>query len=220
MLRVPVTGAFLSAVVFFALAVPAQARFRQRFTSNPISPSASQNCPAYPGGTGILVDGDFSQAADSRGFYGFGKGQIFAPLWKVSKSRIEFYSTAGWGGYTPWCSVDLDASPSAGGIKHEKFATTPGAMYSVTFEFSGNNVNCYGSSPKVKTMEVKAAGQSHRFTFDTSGGMGAGHGDWEVESWSFQADSSLTKLAFKSKDVASSNCGPVVGPVSVTQTSR
>jgi len=51
------------------------------------------DCPAYPGGTGILPDGDFSQGPEppaSDGDSVYFKGQVFAPSSKVSKDSIDF----------------------------------------------------------------------------------------------------------------------------------
>ena len=46
--------------------------------------SGSGNCPALPGGTGILTDGDFSQAPDPGSEQGLPAGTKFASDWVVS----------------------------------------------------------------------------------------------------------------------------------------
>src|ERR1700723_4676692 len=60
---------------------------RVRMDSN--SDCSSQCCPALPGGTGILVDGDFSEATDpGNQFIEPHKGQVFAPEWDVVKRNV------------------------------------------------------------------------------------------------------------------------------------
>jgi hypothetical protein len=87
--------------------------------------STSGDCPALPGGTGILPDGDFSQAAnpeDSGPVYA--KGYVFAPNWVVSKGNINFDGTGVWGGgLNGYCSVELDGYKPGGarGIVHTIF---------------------------------------------------------------------------------------------------
>jgi Protein of unknown function (DUF642) len=168
-------------------------------------------CTANPSGTGLLADGDFSRADDPGGGYTVRGGQKFAPRWQATGNTIEFYSSLF---KTPngECSVDLDGTPGPGGIKHSGFATTPSAVYTVNFLFSGNGA----CNPVVKTMEVDAAGQSAQFTFDTSNGNNAQNGDYVTESWSFTAYGPRARLQFKSLD-AKSNCGPVVAGISVSQ---
>jgi hypothetical protein len=71
----------------------------------------SQCCPVLPGGTGILVDGDFSQGVDlgSKWNHVF-KGDVLAPEWIVSKGNINFYGSTAWN-VDGFCSVDLDGTP-------------------------------------------------------------------------------------------------------------
>ena len=53
--------------------------------------SGSEDCPALPEGTGILPDGDFSQAIDpEQKGPTYKKGYVFAPDWEVSKGNIDF----------------------------------------------------------------------------------------------------------------------------------
>jgi Protein of unknown function (DUF642) len=180
--------------------------------------SAKTFCPTSPNGSGLLEDGDFSQARyPGPNWIVFGKGQKFAPRWKVAKETVDFV-----GGYflTPngVCSVDLDGDAtnpmgSIGSIAHSPFATVSGLAYTATFLFSGNGFN----APTVKTMVVSAAGQSQQFTWDTSSGNDAEHGVFQIESWSFTAVGPTTKLKFTSLDPKKSCCGPVVAAISVTQ---
>ena len=110
------------------------------------------------------------------------------------------------------CSVDLDGI-AVGAIKHNAFATTPSAAYTVSFLLSGD-ATC---APTVKTMEVKAAGQSQTFTWDISKGNDAQHGVFQAETWSFTAASLSTALEFASLDRRGSGCGAVIAAIAVTQ---
>jgi hypothetical protein len=129
--------------------------------------ASSQNCPAYQGGTGILTDGDFSQAAlpPTGSTNGIPRGMEFAPDWIVKGRTIDFAGTSGWPPTAaPYCSVDLDGTPGPGGIEHSAFASQRGEMYTVSFQLSGNGA----CGPTVKTMLIKAAKQFATFTWDIS----------------------------------------------------
>src|SRR5207342_1988734 len=92
---------------------------------HPASGFAKNKCPAIPGGTGILADGDFSLAIDPGNTAPtFPKGSKFAPRWKVSKGEIDFNGTT-FCGFSWYCSVDLDGI-GTGGIKSKNFQVTAG----------------------------------------------------------------------------------------------
>jgi hypothetical protein len=171
------------------------------------------NCAAHPGGTGILADGDFSQAPDPGNTYiRFFRGQVFAPSWQVVKRNIDFVGSNSWGP-TGFCSVDLDGN-HVGGIGHSGFQTKPGAAYTVTFLLSGNS-DC---PPTVKTMKVLAADQFAAFSWDTSNGNDAQHDKFATETWGFTAAKPVTTLKFESTDpLRSPGCGAVVAAISVTR---
>ena len=175
-------------------------------------PEKKTHCPAWPGGTGILADGDFALAIAPPSGQHFYAGQKFAPDWKVAKGSIDLLSTH-YKAPSGVCSVDLDGDNHSGSMKHKAFGVTPSAVYTVSFLFSGS-VQC---APTVKTMKVEAAGQSQVFTWDTSNGHNAENGVFEQEAWSFTATSASTTLEFASLDPTNSDCGPVVAAISVTQ---
>jgi Protein of unknown function (DUF642) len=221
MIRVLAIGSSLAVVVSLALGSapdPSSANPRAAHVARPMS---SQNCPAYPGGTGLLTDGDFSEAPDPGDSWPtFNKRQVFAPHWRVAKRNIDFYGTLGWGYNAGLCSVDLDGW-NAGGIEHRGVPTTQGAHYSLTFLFSGSSVpGCRSVSPQVKTVVVSAASQSQTFTWDTANGNTVENDLWAMESFTFVAQASRTTVKLKSTDAKDSNCGPVVAAIAVTQTSR
>jgi hypothetical protein len=188
----------------------------------PLVPQQSGNCPPYSGGSGILSDGDFSQAVQpgpsQNGDAVFFKGQIFAPSWIVTKNSIDFVSSTYWnmGGV---CSVDLDGQGDpnpVGAIRSNGFATRRGKPYSVTFLLSGNG-HC---PPAIKTMVVSAAGQFMEYTWNISSGNDAQDGQYAQETWHFIANRPVTNLAFRSLDPKGSGCGAVVAAVAVRKRSR
>jgi Protein of unknown function (DUF642) len=191
-----------------------------------VPPSQSTNCPAASGGTGVLSDGDFSQAPDPGSWQGIKAGTKFAPYWTVSQRTIDFYGpTNAWPVPGGLCSVDLDGSgpQGVGGIAHSPTDTTPGATYTVGFLFSGNR-HCarYQHGPRIKTLLVEAASlretQATLFYWDTAHGHDANHGFFANETWSFTAVDRRTQFVFTSLDrPITSNCGPVVAAISVTE---
>ena len=97
--------------------------------------STSGSCPALPGGTGILTDGDFSQAPDPGSEQGLPAGTKFAPDWVVERERTHrllrlrrFVGRAA----RVLCSVDFDGSGTegvvTGAIRHGRVRTTVDAM--------------------------------------------------------------------------------------------
>ena len=166
------------------------------------------NCPKLSGGTGLLSDGDFSQATQPASYTLFSKGQSFAPSWHVVKNSIKFISSTYWN-VDGLCSVDFD-SGTAGASAHKGFATSVNAKYTVTFFLSGNG----DGPPAVKTLKVSAANRSMTFTWDTSGGNDARHGKDAKKSWSFTAVKAMTSVKFASADPPNTY-GPVIAGVSV-----
>jgi hypothetical protein len=183
-------------------------------------PGPSTLCPASPGGSGILPDGDFSRAREPKdgGAFGLAKGTVFAPHWIVTGPRtIDFYGfSVEWTGPNGVCSVDLDGTPGPGGILHDPIRTRIGATYTVAFLFSANGGG--GGDPTVKRMTVRVdRSQFMQFSWDTTGGNDANNGDWTLETWQFKAYHAMTSLHFESNDRPRANWGPVVAAISVTR---
>ena len=178
--------------------------------------SGSSYCQALPGGTGILPDGDFSEAQMPPGVgIVYDKGQVFAPDWKVAKDSINFLGTPYWS-LDGLCSVDLDGQGDrnpVGSIISSGFKTKKGRQYNVAFIMSGNGF----CAPTTKTLVVSAAKQFKQFNWNTSSGNDIQDGDWANESWSFVASEAVTEITLASKDPGGSACGPVVGGVAITK---
>jgi uncharacterized protein DUF642 len=179
------------------------------------SPTA---CPASPTGSGILPDGDFSQASQPPGYGYFGApaGTKFAPSWIVTGQTIDFLGLGNpfWAFPNGLCNVDLDGTPGPGGITHSLFETKRGKAYTVSFILSGNGA-CF---PIVKKMVVGiGTSQSRLFTWNVSNHNDAQNGRFAQETWHFEARHRKTLLHFESLDPPG-NCGAVVGGISVTRT--
>lgn len=176
-------------------------------------------CPQAPGGSGILPDGDFSQAyiPGGSGDGGYSKGQTLAPDWTVTRRTINFVGPQFWN-MAGLCSVDLDGG-NVGAIQSAPFATIPGASYSLTFLLSGNGCCGGGNPPTVKTMKIKIDGQSTILQWDTSNNNDVEHGIWAAESWTFHATGSTAVLQFFSRDKPhKSTRGAVIAGLSINET--
>jgi hypothetical protein len=188
--------------------------------------SPAANCPANPAGSGILTDGDFSQAPDPGSSQGLPVGTKFAPDWVVTERTIDFYgSDVSWDEPHAVCSVDLDGSgpQGVGAITHAPVQTTVDATYAIAFILSGN-VNCARGqgNPRVKRLLVEAVSNSgvigQVFAWYTAHNHDAQHGDFSKRRWRFTALSTETSVVFQSLDKPDkSNCGPVVAGISVRQ---
>jgi hypothetical protein len=173
----------------------------------------SGDCPALPGGTGLLSDGDFSQAVDPGDInLTPTQGTVFAPNWIVTQGNVDFNGSTYWdmGGY---CSVDLDGLNVVGGIAPNPFRSIDRKMYTVTFLMSGNG----GAPPTVKTMTLRANRHVRRFTWDTTNNHDVEHGDTQWESWTFRSGGGQVALSFLSTDPPGSGRGIVVAAISVTE---
>jgi Protein of unknown function (DUF642) len=174
----------------------------------------SQCCPALTGGTGILPDGDFSQATNPGDHGpGYAKGYSFAPDWVVSKGNINFDGTGVWGdGLSGYCSVDLDGY-EPGGIKTNRFSTEQGASYTLSFDLSGN---C-GGQPKIKNVQISIDEQVAQYTWNTASSNCAGNGDYTTESWGFKATKQTAILKVTSLDAKCCGYGPVIEQIVITK---
>lgn len=183
--------------MLFASAAPNEAA---TVRTAPVHRASVTLCPALPGGTGMLPDGDFSQAyvPAGSGDGQYGKGQTLAPSWTVVRRTINFVGPQFWN-IAGLCSVDLYGI-DVGAIVSAPFPTVASATYTLTFYLSGNGCCGGGDPPKVKRMKIRAAGQTARFRWKTGKHHDVEHGVWTQESWSFQATGSTTAIEFVSED--------------------
>jgi hypothetical protein len=176
------------------------------------SSSSYGYCPAVQGGTGILPDGDFSQAMNP-GDHNITpeKGTVFAPDWVVSKGNIDFSGSTYWD-MDGLCSVDLDGYETVGGIKSSAFRAKKGGQYTLSFVMSGNG-HCL---PTIKTMKISIDKQFTTFNWNTASGNDVQDGDYAAESWNFTAKASSI-LTFVSQDPPGSGCGMVIAGMAITK---
>jgi choice-of-anchor C domain-containing protein len=102
----------------------------------------------------------------------------------------------------------IDMSALHAGQMQQSFATTINTWYTVTFDMAGNA----GGGPAVKDLDVVIAGNTYNFQFNTTGKSYSNMG-WVQKSFTFQANSTSSTLAFISK--TDSNAGAAIDNVSV-----
>jgi len=173
---------------------------------------ATAGCPKQPGGSGLLPDGAFSEAAQPPGDALELKGSIFAPSWIVTKGDIDFLDPEYWD-MAGLCSIDIDGYFETGGFESTGFATKKGTKYTLKFLLSGNGY----CPPTVKELKVEASGSSTTFGWNTSGGLDVQDGDHTTKSWTFTAQRAATEIAFISQDPKESSCGAVIAGIAVTK---
>jgi choice-of-anchor C domain-containing protein len=132
--------------------------------------------------------------------------------WTVIEGNIDWEGPppCGWVAAQGDNSVDLVGQQTKGGVE-QTFDTIPGETYEVTFSLAGN----FGGLPVIKPLAVTVAGDTHNFTFDSTG---ASQFDmhWTVESFTFVAPSASTTIAFVSDLTGiGSNAGAVIDAVSI-----
>lgn len=176
----------------------------------PTSPEESAPvAPAPP--VNLIVNGSFEEGPDPgqwreidvgpigvRGWVVTGKIDVIGSFWKAAHGKR---------------SLDLNGPANAepGGLK-QKFPTQPGRVYYVVFSLAGNLF----AGPTVKGLEVRAAGQTKSFSFDTTGRSGDNMG-WSVQSWEFTADAAESTLEFVSTVTEQSGAGPALDHVWVSE---
>jgi len=178
-----------------------------------------QRCPTWPGGSGILGDGDFHGAPQPSTYQYYFRGQHFAG-WDVNKRSVALVNgTTYWQPPSGVCSIDLDGDSIAGSME-TSFHTASGAGYTAAFEFSGNG-DCPWEHAYIRRMKVQAARQSETLEWNAANNNDSRHGVWSPATWAFTAPGSKTTLEFISLDgkdgPMKAHSGPVVAAVSVTQ---
>ena len=152
-------------------------------------PGWFQTFPASVIGDNILINGSFESGPNPGGYLPLWSGSKVIDGWTVTADTIDYIGTT-WTSANGARSLDLTGTPGAGAIA-QKFATIPGATYAVTFQLAGNP----DALPTVKDLEVRAAGESTSFAFDTRGRSTLSMG-WERKNWEFVATDSFTTLEF------------------------
>jgi choice-of-anchor C domain-containing protein len=151
---------------------------------------------------GPTVNGDFTEV---------GNGSTAIQDWTVlgGIDYIKTYYKASIGSY----SLDLDASPSWGGVQ-QTLSTTPNQQYKVTFALSGNFVYNYQ-----KLLQVSAGNTTNIYTVSMPLDWSRDNMGWVDKTFIFTASSSSTDLKFLSiKNGQSDNgyCGPALDNVRIS----
>lgn len=156
----------------------------------------------------LLINGSFEEPVVGS-FKGFGVGQEIAG-WKVVIAPVDLVGTY-FKSSDGKQSIDLHGSPGFGAIE-QTFRTEPHKKYNVTFDMSGNS----GGEPKLKKIQVSAAGDSEDFEFDCTGKTTQQMG-WTTKTWSFTAINKSTTLTFATlHNTGNASAGPVIDNVKVT----
>ena len=106
-------------------------------------------------------------------------------------------------------SVDLNGSGA--GTLSQDLATSPGAIYTASFDLSGNRA----CGATLKTLDVSAGATTEAFSWNATVSPAVPAMDWVSESFPFTAISGTTTLMFAT--TIGGACGPVIDNVSVTQ---
>jgi choice-of-anchor C domain-containing protein len=152
--------------------------------------------------TGTYVD-------NGAGFEQLNAGNTSIDGWTVEAGSVDWIGT-----YWPAQdgSMSIDMSGVNAGTLSQTFATTVGNTYTVSFYLSGNPAG----PPTVKTLDVIATGATaSSYTFDASG-QTLSTMSWTLETYSFLATATSTKLSFVSTTPGA--FGPALDNVVVTET--
>jgi choice-of-anchor C domain-containing protein len=152
----------------------------------------------------LILNGSFEEGPAVARFLNLVRGNTSLPGWIVTGEGVDYVSTGYWISSDGARAIDLDGSarstatpPYAHGGIAQTFATAPGTRYRVTFDLAGNP----NQLPRVKPLQVSAAGQSVELTFDATGKTGRSMG-WTPRSWTFTANAASTTLEFRSLTVS------------------
>lgn len=165
-------------------------------------------------GLELVVNGGFESGpdigdADMR----LDPGSQEIPGWRVVGGSTD-YAGPGWSSPEGVRSLDLEGETAFGGVQ-QTIPTEPGQVYTVTFDLAGNP----DGEPRVKRMQVRAAGQSTERWFDSFGRTREDLG-WQTHTWQFTATEEKATLEFRSIEDGPGHCGAMLDNVRVTQSGQ
>jgi hypothetical protein len=174
----------------------------------------------------LIKDGSFENPNIGKDFYrNYGiptqnpwSGFSFDNSWLIFSNNVDIVSDKGAPGGAPAASgnqyLDLVGYGSTGGIA-QIFKTTPGADYTVSFEYGNNPWSTATASASVSVFGLKNFHVVDLATEDfTHTGSTDSDINWSILTFSFIADSTFTTLAFDNT-VGSNNGGILLDAVSV-----
>lgn len=190
----------------------ATAPVSEPISENQPTPRSEESTPVPPAPPkNLIVNGSFEEGPDPGQWREIDVGPIGVRGWVVT-GKIDVIGTF-WKAAHGNRSLDLNGPANAGpgGLK-QTISTQPGKTYYVVFSLAGNLF----AGPAVKGLEVRAAGQSKSFSFDTTGRGGNDMG-WAVQSWEFKADTAESTLEFISTVTEKGGAGPALDHVWVSE---
>lgn len=170
-------------------------------------------CIAWtPAHANLLTNGSFEDGpviAELDGFVELPIGSTAITGWTVIEGEIDIVGTTFWQHADGIRSLDLDGTPGSGGVS-QSVVTEIGVDYLVTFDLAASP----GGTEPERNMRVAAADQSQDFLVDATGRTLSDMG-WEMRSWVFTANSTLTTLELFSLNPQDGFFGPALDNVSV-----
>lgn len=184
-----------------------------RFTLSSTGAPATALCS--PSAGNLIGNGSFEQPGSSSSvtpIYSNSATATFMPCWTVTSGNVDYVTSGFWQPSDGKVALDMDGF-NPGAIS-QTFATTPGTLYTVSFDLAGNP----GGGVQPKRMQVAALGtaQSQAYTFDASKTSYSNMGWARGQIFRFTANGSTSTLQFSSLTTdPNSNWGPVLDNVCV-----
>ncbi len=152
----------------------------------------------------LLLNGSFEEGPEVSNYLAIDPGSTAMPGWVVTRGQIDIVGYF-WVAASGKRSIDLHGSPGFGGVA-QTFKTEKGKRYQVVFSLAGSG------DVKLKRTAVSAAGQTHEFSFDSTG---KNHDDmgWEKMVWEFTAIADETTLEIYTLETTEGLAGPVIDDV-------
>jgi choice-of-anchor C domain-containing protein len=150
------------------------------------------------------LNGSFEEGPEVSNYLAIDPGSTAMPGWVVTRGQIDIVGYY-WVAASGKRSIDLHGSPGFGGVA-QTFKTEKGKRYQVVFSLAGSG------DVKLKRTAVSAAGQTHEFSFDSTG---KNHDDmgWEKMVWEFTAIADETTLEIYTLETTEGLAGPVIDDV-------
>jgi choice-of-anchor C domain-containing protein len=179
-----------------------------------------------PAQADLIVNGSFENFTVGPNDVDFGTFvRFFSPPpntditgWTISGSssgnpnNVDLVHSSLWPAFAGTQSLDMEGAVGASGVIFQSFATTPGDIYDLSFEYSNNPYGSGGAMNVLVTGSGTLLNQNVSHNASTVGNM-----DYKLFSQTFTAKSAMTTLQFSA--LTNSGFGVVIDAVSVNPTS-